>query len=440
MSKQEPVNVAISTFLAQFFSQKNSSKAPNTDHCQSFTIALSGGADSVALLHAISSQYPKDKLKAIYINHQLQAVSDEWADFCQSWCQELDVDFEVIAVEVDQKSASLENSARKARYQAFSEVIDSGQCLLTGHHQDDQAETLLLQLFRGAGPKGLSAMPYITSFAEGYHARPLLSVSKTEVLEYCKEHQLSFVDDPSNLDTQHRRNFVRHRVIPLLEQEWPQLTATLSRVSKLQADSQAIVEERAQEDWEACYTEGKGLSVVGLKTLSEVRQNSLVRYWFEKLGLGMPSVKVLEQLLSQMLEAETDAQPMIEFKQGTLRRYQDHLVWLPQHSSSNHCSINYKELEDTTWDGKQDLQVADGITITAEWLKTHYPELMGESLVVSLRRGGERFRKKNSRQSTSLKNYLQEQKFPAWQRDQLLLIILNDEVRAVYSEHLKGFI
>ncbi|GAA0199250.1 tRNA lysidine(34) synthetase TilS [Kangiella japonica] len=432
MSKQEPVSVAISTFLAQFISQKNSSKASNADHSQTFTIALSGGADSVALLHAISSQYPKDKLKAIYINHQLQAVSDEWADFCQSWCQELGVDFEVIAVEVDQKAASLENSARKARYQAFSKVIDSGQCLLTGHHQDDQAETLLLQLFRGAGPKGLSAMPYITSFAEGYHARPLLSVSKAEVLEYCKEHQLSFVDDPSNLDTQHRRNFVRHRVIPLLEQEWPQLTTTLSRVSQLQADTQVIVEERAQEDWEACYTEGKGLSVEGLKKLSEVRQNSLIRYWFEKLGLGMPSVKVLEQLLSQMLEAETDAQPMIEFKQGSLRRHQDHLVWLSQHSSSN-----FKELEDTTWDGKKDLQVADGITITAEWLETHYPELIGENLVVSLRRGGERFRKKNARQSTSLKNYFQEQKFPAWQRDVLLLIKLNDEVRAVYAEHLK---
>ena len=440
MSKQEPVSVAISTFLAQFFSQRSSSKAPSTDHSQSFTIALSGGADSVALLHAISSQYPKDKLKAIYINHQLQAVSDEWADFCQSLCQELDVDFEVIAVELDQKAASLENSARKARYQAFSKIIDSEQCLLTGHHQDDQAETLLLQLFRGAGPKGLSAMPYITSFAEGYHARPLLSVSKVEVLEYCKEHQLSFVDDPSNLDTQHRRNFVRHRVIPLLEQEWPQLTATLSRVSQLQADTQAIVEERAQEDWESCYTEGKGLSVEVLRKLSEVRQNSLIRYWFERLGLGMPSVRVLKQLLSQMLEAETDAQPMIEFKQGSIRRHQDHLVWLPQHSSSNHSSSNHIKLQDTAWNGKKDLQVADGITITAEWLKTHYPELMGESLVVSLRRGGERFRKKNARQSTSLKNYLQEQKFPAWQRDQLLLIKLNDEVRAVYSEHLKGFI
>lgn len=435
MSKQEPVSVAISTFLAQFLSQRNSAKALNNDQSQTFTIALSGGADSVALLHAISSQYPKDKLKAIYINHQLQAVSDEWADFCQSLCQELAVDFEAIAVEVDQNAASIENSARRARYQAFSKVIDSGQCLLTGHHQDDQAETLLLQLFRGAGPKGLSAMPYITTFADGYHARPMLSVSKAEVLEYCKQHQLNFVEDPSNLDTQHRRNFVRHRVVPLLEQEWPQLTATLSRVSQLQADTQVIVEERAQEDWEACYSEGNGLSVEVLKVLSKVRQNSLIRYWFEKLGLGMPSYKMLEQLLSQLLEAETDAQPIIEFKQGSFRRHQDYLVWLPHSNLSN-----LEEFESIAWDGKQDLRLADEIMVSAVWLKTHYPELIGEKLEVSLRRGGERFRKKNARQSTSLKNYLQEQKFPAWQREQLLLIKMNNEVRAVYSEHLKSFI
>lgn len=432
MSNQEPVSVAISTFLAQFSSKKAPSKTLSTESDQTFIIALSGGADSVALLHAISLQYPKANLKAIYINHQLQTLSDEWADFCQSFCQKLAVDFEVISVDVDKSVASLENSARLARYQAFYNIIGSDQCLLTAHHRDDQAETLLLQLFRGAGPKGLSSMPYMTSFAQGTHARPLLSVTKSEVLEYCKKNQLSFVEDPSNLDTNHRRNFVRHRVLPLLEQEWPQLTATLSRVSRLQADTQAIVEERAQEDWKACYAEGKGLSVKALKELSEVRQSSLIRYWFEVLGLDMPSSKVLQQVLSQMLESASDSQPLIQLNQGSLRRHQGYLVWVGQNISNE-----IKGIEDTAWEGKEDLKLTNEITIKAKWLKTNHPELVGENLVICLRRGGERFRKKNSSQSTSLKNYLQQEKFPTWHRGRLLLIKLDDEVRAVYSGHLK---
>ncbi|RDX36378.1 tRNA lysidine(34) synthetase TilS [Kangiella sp. HD9-110m-PIT-SAG07] len=419
MPNQEPVTAAIKQFLAQ-----NSSSLPT-----SYLVALSGGADSVALLHALSAHIPKEKLRAVYIDHQLQSASSEWADSNRELCRSLGVDFDVVSVDV-QSSGNLEAEARSSRYDAFLNLLQEGEHLVTGHHQDDQAETLLLQLFRGAGPKGLSAMPECIEFGCGYHARPLLQVSKDDILRYCEQHQLAFVEDPTNKDLQHRRNFLRHKVFPLLQQEWPQLKSTLARASELQAGTQKIVETVAAEDFDTCYLEEpRGLSVDRVKQLPLERQSNLLRYWLQTLDQEMPSQKVLEQVRAQMLQAEQDMQPSINFSGGSIKRFQGSLVWV----SLQPKTIAVNEMP---WDGIKDLKLDHHVMISQHWLQENHPELVGESLLVTTRCGGEKFRKRNAEHTTSLKNYFQEHKIPSWQRDHVLLIVLNGEVRAIYNEHL----
>lgn len=420
MNHSEPVAAAVRQFLAQH----------SLNH-HSFLVALSGGADSVALLHALCEQVSRDKVQAIYIDHQLQDVSVEWADFNQKFCHALGVKFHTLSVNVG-KSASIEAEARHARYQALAKELKPLQYLLTGHHQDDQAETLLLQLFRGAGPKGLSAMPVLTDFAEGFHARPLLNVCKDDILQYCKKHDLAFVEDPSNQDLKHRRNFLRHQVMPLLEEEWPQVKSTLARVSELQADAQSIVHGVAAEDFTNC-SNGTGLSLDELSKLPKARQGQVLRYWLESLQQEMPSQKVLGELLEQMLNSESSAQPSIEFSKGAIKRSQGYLVWVPKNNTQSETF----DIQPTSWDGMSDLLLSESLTITRQWLEVNHPELQGKPLIVKSRQGGERFRKKNAKHSTSLKNYFQEHGVPSWQREQVVLILLDDEVRAIYQEHLK---
>ncbi len=418
MNNQEPVATAVSRFLAQDSSQSFSS----------YVVALSGGADSVALLHAFAQQLHKQPLKAVYIDHQLQESSSQWATFNQALCQKLGVEFKTFKVDVS-AGASLEAEARKARYEALAGVVGHHECLLTGHHQDDQAETLLLQLFRGAGPKGLSAMPEQAAFGQGTHARPLLHVSKRDILNYCELHNLTFVEDPSNQDIQHRRNFLRQKVIPLMETEWPDITATLARASAIQASTQELVEEVASADFDQCFDKNKGLSISATKELSSVRQTQVFRYWLQKLDQAMPSQKVVEQLKQQMLTSDVDAQPSVSLGNGGIKRFQGYLVW------TNEVTDELEPVHQT-WVADRDIELNCGVKISLNWLKQNSPELVGKPLQVITRQGGERFRKRNAQHTTSLKNYFQEEGIPPWQRNSVLLILFEGEVRTLYRDHL----
>ena len=429
MSIQEPVAAAIEQFLARISPSENASENTSfSKPAKKIVVALSGGADSIALLHALSEQVNSQHIQAVYIDHQLQTNSAQWAESNRDFCQSLGVDFKTIAVDIDRSNASLENEARQQRYKALADIVDTDHYLLTGHHQDDQAETLLLQLFRGAGPKGLSAMPALTTFSKGYHARPLLAVTKQDVLDYCAHHKLSFIEDPSNLDIKHRRNFVRQSVLPLLETEWPQIQQTLSRSSEFQASAQELIDEVAAQDYAQCFVEGSGIQLEQLGQLTKTRQRNLLRYWLEVLECGMPSAKLLDEILSQQVSSGQDAQPSLSFAHGTIRRHQGFLVF-----TQDEPELSFDELE---WSGQNDLQLTENLTLPSYWLQQNFPELVGQSLIVCLRQGGERFKKPNTEHTTSLKNYLQETKVPAWQRDKVVLIKLDGVVRAIYTEHL----
>lgn len=324
MSKLEPVSQAIDEFLALCIS--------NSIH--SVVVALSGGVDSLSLLHSLHQRIKKSShtmsLSAVYIDHQLQAGSDLWAEKNRQFCESLEVAFETVKVEVDKSTASLEKAARTARYQALSQFIaDEHTCLVTGQHLNDQAETFLLQLLRGAGSKGLSAMPDWTDFAKGFIARPLLNIPRAILDSYCASHGLEPIEDPTNSDTDIRRNFVRHKVMPLIEVKWPQAVKTIAAASDIQAENQKLLNELAAIDFENCFDARRNaLLLIPVKQLSPGRVRNLLRYWLDACGADMPSQAVLQQIQLQMLDAKEDASPVIELAKGSIRRYRNALYWV----------------------------------------------------------------------------------------------------------------
>lgn len=426
MSKLEPVSQAIDEFLALCISKS----------VNSVVVALSGGVDSLSLLHSLHHRIKQSShtfsLSAVYIDHQLQAGSEQWAEQNRQFCESLEVAFEAVKVDVDKSTASLEKAARTARYQALSHFIaDEHTCLVTGQHLNDQAETFLLQLLRGAGSKGLSAMPGWTEFSKGFLARPLIDIPRATLEAYCQSHGLEPIEDPTNSDTDIRRNFIRHQVLPLIEEKWPQAVKTIAAASDIQAENQQLLNELAAIDFENCFdARMDALLLASIRKLSPRRVRNLLRYWLDACGADMPSQAVLEQIQLQMLDAKEDANPKIELANGSIRRFRDALYWVKD------TAPDYSELK-LKWPANSDLTLNSQLLIPLQWLKQNYPHLVGKELMVRGRQGGERIRFEKSKQSISLKNYLQEQGVPPWLRNQVLLLDDGNEICAVYCGSLK---
>ncbi|MEX0614885.1 MAG: tRNA lysidine(34) synthetase TilS, partial [Methylophaga sp.] len=214
-------------------------------------LAFSGGLDSTVLVHLLVRQHPELPLRLIHVNHQLHPDANKWAAHCQQFAGQLHLPITILEVSVDLEAGlGLEAAARDARYGAINRHIGDNGVLLTGQHQQDQAETVMLQLLRGAGNRGLAAMPFQTSWQTMNIVRPLLAIDRPALLEYAKHHQLKFLDDPSNADIQIQRNFLRHKIWPLLKSRWPALNQTLSRSAAHLSEAQTLLDEIAEVDLE----------------------------------------------------------------------------------------------------------------------------------------------------------------------------------------------
>lgn len=254
----------------------------------SWCVALSGGLDSSVLLHALVSLKGRQTLpvlRAIHVHHGLQAAADAWPAHCQRLCDGLGVELAVRHVRVAQ-AASIEQSARDARYAAFAEALLPGEVLLTGQHRDDQAETLLLRLLRGAGVRGLAGMPVRRRLGVGELVRPLLNVSRAELLAYAQAYGLQWVEDPSNQQMQFSRNYLRHAVLPAITARWPQVRRSLARTAGHLAEARELLDELAQEDLallsapdEFSWLKLPSLNLPALKQLSPARQRNALQYW-----------------------------------------------------------------------------------------------------------------------------------------------------------------
>ena len=226
-------------------------------------IAFSGGLDSTVLLHLLADyarSHSTPPLHAIHIHHGLQPAADAWPAHCKAVCDRLGIELSIVHIQVA-PGASLEQAARDARYAAFRRILGPGEVLFTGQHREDQAETLLFRLLRGAGLRGLAAMPAQRQLGQGSLARPLLTCSRQQLHDYAQTHGLIWIEDPSNRDTAFARNFLRNDVFPVLQKRWPQASQNLARCAAHLGEAQGLLDELAEGDLTACR-EGAPLSLI----------------------------------------------------------------------------------------------------------------------------------------------------------------------------------
>ncbi|MGD8483544.1 MAG: tRNA lysidine(34) synthetase TilS [Thioalkalispiraceae bacterium] len=400
-----------------------------------YCVAFSGGVDSHVLLHLLSQLHqlqPSFRLRAIHIDHGLHPDSSAWAAHCQQVCDELAVPLEIIRVEVNERHAQgLEAAAREARYSAFRQCLGKDEGLLMAHHQDDQAETLLLQLFRGAGVAGLAAMPGYLAFEQGALLRPLLALRRTQLVDYAKQHQLDWVDDPSNLEARFDRNFLRHQVIPTLTARWPALSGNLSRVAAHQAEAAALLDELAQQDHQHCMGElSMTLSIKALAKIAPARQRNLLRYWLKQVcQLPLPDSRHLQRILDEVLPAAPVASPQVAWADVEVRRYRDGL-YAHYQSSVEDLSAAFVRL---SWPNPvEPLLLPDGTQLTMQRCQGQgLKQASADDISVGYRQGGESCRPLGRGHRHSLKKLMQEWGVPPWQRGRIPLIFVGDELAQV---------
>lgn len=397
-----------------------------------FWVGYSGGVDSHVLLHALSRICDKLnplELHAVHIDHQLSPMSSQWSEHCREVCRNLHIPYHCIVV--DAKAGvgeSQEAKAREVRYAAFTSLVKTSDCLLTAHHQDDQAETLLLQLLRGSGPRGLAAMPSDAVFGEGRLARPLLDFTRGKIEQYAHSHQLCWINDISNADPSFDRNFLRLQVIPLLKQRWPAMAKTISRSAQLCADTLAILDDVADKDLKTVVDGNAAkLSIARLRSLNIERQHNVVRAWFKSLGLPYPSQKILLHLWQQVINASPDSVPHIAWPGAEVRRYRDHLYAMSPLGIFDHSPR-------LTWDIKNPLSIAGAASLemrpaVARGLKKSCVEQCAVS--VGFRHGGERCKLPKRGGLHTLKNLFQEMGVVPWMRERIPLIFIGDQLAAV---------
>jgi len=390
-------------------------------------IAFSGGLDSTVLLHLLASlanTQTLPPLRAVHVHHGLQAAADAWPAHCQAVCDSLGVPLRLMRVQVS-PGASLERAARDARYQAFMQAMGAGEVLFTGQHRDDQAETLLFRLLRGAGVRGLAAMPEHRPLAQGHLVRPLLAFSRSELEAYAQQHQLHWIEDPSNVDPRFSRNYLRHRVLPSLTERWPQAITQLARTAEHMAEAQGLLDELAQMDLQRAgqpsafpWLPLPSLALEPLRQLSDARQRNVLRYWLTPLT-RLPDSDHWTGW-NALRDAKGDAQPLWRLADGQMQRSGERIWWLP-----------------TTWSTFSDASVS--------WPDPQQPlELMGNGqlrfigrapegpLVVRYRQGGEIF-DVPGRGRRDLKRLLNESGLPGFVRGRLPLVYRGEQLLAVPS-------
>lgn len=396
-----------------------------------FLIAYSGGLDSHVLLHAMYSlrkNYPEMQLTAVHVHHGLSANANIWAKHCRQICQSLSIDCVVKKIKIEKNSEySLEEVARTERYQVLAELLKPDTCLLTAHTKDDQAETLLLQLFRGAGPKGLAAMPEIKSFAASQLIRPLLSFTRAELQQYAADNQLTWIEDESNDNQQFDRNYIRHELLPIMQKRWPGIMTTLARTARHCAESSALVSCLAQQDLQKMQDNVTNkLSIVELLALDLARQRNVLREWLRQLNFSIPNEAHLLQIQQEILLAKEDADPVVSWDNVEIRRYQDNLY-----------AMSPLPLHDVSWNAKWNMQ--QPLKLPGNLGSLDAKKILAQGLMlpkkskieVRFRQGGERCQPVGRKGSHPLKKLFQEWEVPTWERERVPLIFVNDKLAMV---------
>jgi len=394
------------------------------------TVGLSGGIDSVVLLHLLVRRLriAPARISAIHVNHQISPHAGRWAAFCRRWCRELGVKLHVAKVDVP-RGNSIEAAARKARYAVFAK--SGADVLMLAHNRDDQAETVLLQLLRGAGPRGLAAMQMLRPAAKDMPPilRPLLGVQRKTIAAHAQHYRLQWVEDDSNRDPAFLRNFLRHQVMPVIESKVPGAGATLARAARHQAEASDLLDALAAQDLGSeCGVRMCRLPLALLKPLAPHRARNALRYFLRCNGVAMPDADRLEELLRQALTARADAQIRIELEGVGLRRFQDVLYIvrpLPRPAATFERVWNGRGvLVLPQLGGSLRLERSKGEGIAVVAMRTAL-------LVVRARRGGEVLRPVPGARQRTVRNLLQEAAMPPWLRERLPFLYVDGGLAAV---------
>lgn len=385
-------------------------------------VAFSGGPDSTALLHALA-QLPEARargLRALHVDHGLQAQSATWAAHCMRFCATLAVPCAVLPVHVEPATGGgLEAAARDARYAALATQLGAGEWLVLAHHRDDQAETVLLKLLRGAGPEGLGGMRELRAFGRGQLWRPLLALPRQQLLEHVARWQLPSIDDPSNRDTQLARNLLRHDILPRLQQHWPQAVHSIvhsAALSRAAADA-------LQTQWLAALDglrdpANDSLEVAGWLALNPALRDPLLDHWLHGRGLRAPTTAQRRQIEQQSL-ARADQVPRICWPGTELR------IWKGRLWAMTPRQVPPPDWQ-ATWHGEP-LPLADGGTLALQPAHAR----LDAPLTLRLRRGGERIKPLGDTHTRDLRDLFQQAHLPPWQRGACPLLYLGDELVAV---------
>ncbi len=393
-------------------------------------IALSGGIDSVVLLHILSTlakQLPF-KLSAVHVNHGISINAHLWSEFCCNLCYALGVPIHVAYLQIRKESGkSLEAIARDERYRIFSGLY--ADYVVQAHHLDDQVETLLLQLLRGAGIRGLSAMPVVRkqNFAHAPKIlRPLLEVSRSVIESYAQQNNLKWMNDESNDSIRFDRNFLRHEILPIIKKRYPNCTQTLFRSSRHLAEASSLLNELAEMDSSSCLYAGE-LQIEGLRKLSFARAKNLFRNILIKRGADLPSTVKLEEILKQLLSLSADNNFHFSFGNTDIRSFKGAVMILPRREI-----LEGAEYYQYSWNEEafSSLRCLNGTIdfIQVENLGISQQKLLNQKITIRLRQGGERFMPVCNRPRRSLKKILQEASIPPWERSVMPLLFCDDKL------------
>jgi tRNA(Ile)-lysidine synthase len=382
-------------------------------------VACSGGMDSIVLAHALAHLAREDEraLRLIHVDHGLHADSAQWSAHCVAFATSLNVPIVIEQATVVPRDEGLEAAARNARYEKFRQTMLDGEVIALAHHADDQAETILLKLLRGAGPEGLGGMRAMRKFGGGFLWRPLLDLPRSVLVNYAREQNLAWIDDPSNADTRLRRNFLRHEILPRLAERWPDTSVALAHSAAWTRAAADHIDADARAALSRLHGEASQLDWRGWLKLSDALRDAVLRLWLRKLGLPPPAFFHVAEIERQLRDAAPDRSPCVRWAGCEIRRYRDFIyAMLPLAADSDW---------EMAWDGRE-LRLPDGTAISLRDDATFTAPLR-----VRNRRGGERIKPVGHAHRRDVRLLLQESGVPPWTRIHLPLIFEGDDLIGV---------
>ncbi|MDF1758860.1 MAG: tRNA lysidine(34) synthetase TilS [Legionellaceae bacterium] len=387
----------------------------------SIKIGYSGGLDSTVLLHKLASiPTLTNKILAVHVNHGLSNDAELWQAHCEDYCLSIGVPIVVSRVNIPH-DANIEERARNARYKIFKSLISNNDCLVVAHHRDDQAETLLLHLLRGSGVDGLSAMLPNRKLGYGDLLRPFLKTSKVTLEKYAKSNNLTWINDDSNNSLKHSRNYIRHKVMPVLCEKWPNAVNNIAECAEKCDDAKVNLDALAIIDCCDLKDNNSQLSLDNLPVNDKPRMINILRVWLKKNNILSPSSRVFDKIVNDVIFARQDANPYLSWKKTVIRRYRNTLF------------VSAKEelnQENVVWD-KFPLPVSLDYGLCLSATPANSGVLVSPNSIVEIRfRSGGEVIQQNGH-SKKLKKVFQDLEICPWQRNLIPLIYVDNTLKEV---------